>query len=312
MDRNLHLPMPIDNLAAPDTLSDEEQVAVQAKLWQFLGRQTKLYTTGDSSSVLVETAEELLSSICFTLDAYVKATGSTPRLLVTEKLDTMYEGGLKIIEAKIDEGKHLWQTACMSAPDIGNISYRDTLRNIGYFWKRYDYWFFAHQIPCDIDYQLCHPVPEHNHGIEYVNEYLHRIIVENDILHRFPVDLVIQLLERYCLDYKELLINLCEPVIVNAVGLALIGTLSLALHIAKADQSKLLEIFKRLSASKARLALAEAAGNFCNEAKITDEFTREYVAKTAVDLYPRISVVLSTGNLSRIFISIADCWSESM
>ena len=151
---------------------------------------------------------------------------------------------------------------------------------------------------------MCY-VPENRcKGIEYGNEYLRRIIVENGILHYFPVDLVIRLLERYCLDYKELLINLCEPVITNAVGLALIGTFPFALHIASADQLKLLELFKRLTASKMRLALAEAAGDFCNEAHITDELIREYVAKTAVDLYPRISAVLPTGDLSRIFISL--------
>jgi len=132
MGKELYFPAPVGNLTTSDTLSDEEQAIVQMKLWQFLGRQTKLYTAGDSSSVRVETAEELLSSACFTLNAYVKATGAAPKLLVTEKLDVLFEGGLKIIEAKIEEGKRLWQTACLSAPEIDNISYRDTLRNIGF------------------------------------------------------------------------------------------------------------------------------------------------------------------------------------
>ena len=299
-----HLPVPMGGLAASGALSDEEQIIVQMKLWQFLGRQTKLYTFSDSSSVPVETAEELLSSICFTLDAYVKATGSAPKLLVTENLDTLFEGGLKILEAKIGEGKRLWQAACISAPEIENISYRDTLRSIGGFWKRYDSRFLAHQIPCDIDYQLCHSVPEHNQGIEYVNEYLRRIIAENSIIRLFSRDLVIRLLERYCPDYKELLINLCEPVIVNAVGLALIGSSPLALHISDADRQKLLELFAHLTDSKVCLALTEAAGTFCNKVGITDRSIREYIIHTAADLYPRVLAALPTGNLSGIFISL--------
>jgi len=304
MGKESYPPAPIGNLTVSGALPDEEQAIVQVKLWRLLGKQTKLYAAGDSSSIAIETAEELLSSVCFTLDTYVKAANSAPKLLVTENLDILFEDGLKIIETKIEEGKRLWRTACLSAPEIGNISYRDTLQNIGFFWKRYDYRFFAHQIPCDIDYQLCHPVPEHNQGIEYVNEYLRCVIVENSILQLFSRDLVIRLLERYCSDYKELLINLCEPVIVNAVGLVLIGVSSFSLQVSSSDQLKLEELFERLPDSKARLALMDAAGNFCNEARITDRFIQEYVANTAVDLYPRISAALPTGSLSRIFLSL--------
>ena len=304
MGKNLYHAKTDGKLLPPDTLSDEEWAIVQAKFWQFLGRQTRLYTADDSSSIPVETAEELLSSICFILDAYIKATGSASNLLSTEKLDILFEGGLKVVEARIEYGKSLWQTACLSAPEVENISYRDTLRNIGLFWKRYDYRFFAHQIPCDIDYQLCHPVPERSQGIVYINEYLRRIIVENSILYLYSRDLTIQLLKRYCSDYKGLLINLCEPVIVNAVGLALIGMSPFSLQISNSDRFKLEELFERLSDSKARAALMTAAKSFCNEARITDRFTCEYVTNTAIDLYPRIAAAMPTGNLSGIFISL--------
>ena len=133
---------------------------------------------------------------------------------------------------------------------------------------------------------------------------MRRVIIENGIIRLFPVDAVIRLLERYCKDYKGLLINLCEPVIVNAVGRALIGIPPNALHITDGNQQKLSELFKQLTASKARLALTEAAGYFCKEAHITDKSIHEYIANTAVDLYPRISAALPTGNLSGIFISL--------
>ena len=291
-------------LSLPDTLSDEEQAIVQIKLWQLLGRQTSLYIADNSSSVPVETAEELLSSVCFILDAYIKATGTAQKLLVTENLDILFKGGLEIIEAEIEEGKRLWQAACMSAPEIDNISYRDTLQNIGSFWKRYDYRFFAHQTPCEIDYQLCHPVSERHQGIEFINEYLHRIIVENSIMRLFPRDLIVRLLRRYCPDYKELLINLCEPVIVNAVGLTIIGISPFSLQISSVAQQKLVELFGSMSKPESRLALAGAAKSFCNEARIKDSFMQEYVTHTATDLFPRISAVLPTGDLSRIFITL--------
>jgi len=58
------------------------------------------------------------------------------------------------------------------------LFYKDTLTNIDFFFKRYDYHFFAHEIP-DIFYQLNQPVPQELQGIEYVNEYLSRLLKEN-------------------------------------------------------------------------------------------------------------------------------------
>jgi hypothetical protein len=45
--------------------------------------------------------------------------------------------------------------------------------------------------------------------------------MENLFISRFETKTVIRLLEAYCPDYPELLVNLFEPVGVNAVGLAL-------------------------------------------------------------------------------------------
>lgn len=303
MENEVYPFLPMRNIPAPVFMSGEDQAAVHTKLWEFLGRCTARYTAGDSSSVPVETAQELLTSICFTLDVYFRSTKANPKLLVTEKLDVLFQAGLRIIEAKIEEGKQLWKIACISVPEIENISYTDTLRSIGVFFRRYDHHFLAHQIPCDIDYQLCRPVPEHYQGIEYVNEYLRCIITENGILRLFRRGLVVQLLERYCLDYKGILINLCEPVIVNATGLSLIRRFPLALQISEDNHLSIVKKFESLNESGARAALAEAAKHFYHTVGITDEFTKKYIISTSTDLYPRISAALPTGNLSGIFLT---------
>lgn len=305
MEDDVSFSVPMDSIAVTDTLSAEQQVLIQARLWKFLGEQTNRYTVGDSSSVPIETAQELLSSICFTLDEYFKTTGLSPKLLLTEELDGLYAGGLKVIEAEITEGRHLWKAACTSAPEIDNISYRDTLRNIGGSFKRYDYRFFAHRVPSDIDYQLCHPVPESCLGIAYICEYLRRMIAENAILHAFERNSVIRLLDCYCPGHRELLINLCEPVIANGVGLALLGQAPLPLRIAADDRQNLIRLFEPLGESQARLALTEASRRFCHAAGLSDAFTREYVARTAADLYPRIAAALPAGSLDGIFIPFA-------
>lgn len=285
------------------TLSTEELQILQVKLWGLLGERTGRYTMGDSSSVPVELAQELLTSICFTLGAYLKETGETQKLLVTADLSELLKAGIKIIESQIETGKQLWQAAWLSAPEIENTAYRDTLKSIGGFFKRYNRHFLAHQIPCSIDYPLCDPVPEQTMGIAYINEYLRRILMENDVLRRFDSRRIIRLLEGYCSDYIELLINLCEPVVTNAVGLVLLGENPLSLQITDAHRSRLAALFAPLSEIEAHHTLTEAAERLYRIVNIENEDEQKYLMRLAVELAPRILAALPHGNLDGIFIS---------
>lgn len=299
-EQELSLTLPLHD--ATGTLTAEELAIVQGKLWQFLGKQTRRFTVGDSSSIPVETAQDLMASIQFVLDMELGATGKVATLLLSEDIETLYQAGIKRIENKIDESKRLWESACITAPDIENSSYQDTLQSIGGFWKRYDYRLFAHHIPCDIDYQLCHPVSESLLGVAYLCTYLRHILTENRILHLFDRGLIIEILEQYCPDYKGLLINLCEPVITNAVGLALIYKQPISLYITEEDRLKLADLFRSFPAHKAKQALRAAAGRFCTVCGLRDSFTKSYVTQAAEELYPRISAALPSGNLDGIFI----------
>lgn len=50
-----------------DTINEEDRELIKLKFWILLGKRIERYTMGDSSSVPVEIAEELLKSICFSL-----------------------------------------------------------------------------------------------------------------------------------------------------------------------------------------------------------------------------------------------------
>lgn len=303
MEEGYFLSVPADGILGDGTLSGESFGTIQGKLWQLLAKRTARFTMQESSSVSVETAQELLESICFTLRIFLSENHGTQKLLETANLEELLQAGQKILEAKSGATRQLWQLTCMSAPSTQNISYRDTLQSIGSFFKHYDYRFFAHHIPCDIDYQLCHPVPETYVGVEYVSEYLHRVLTENQILHCFDSERVKALLESYCPDYKGLLINLCEPVIINGIGLSLIGSDPRLLNITDSDRENLAARFELLPEPEAQVALRKAALHFCRALKQTDPFTIDYVTKTATSLYPRLAVALSFGDLSGLFLS---------
>lgn len=301
---NINLVPSHDELLESSSFTQEDTLSLQIKLWELLARRTSRYTMDDSSSVPNETAEELLKGICFTLRIDQNSTPAFLQELLHANLDERYQFGLQSIEQKIAGGKQLWQTACLSSPKIENISLSDTLKSIGTFWKRYDYRFFAHQIPCDIDYQLCHPVPEILQGVDYVNEYLRHILIESDFLRRFDSKRCVQLLQSYCPDYKGLLINLYEPVAVNAIGLALIGGNVASLDITDIDRKQIKLLLEAQSSNtKTVKVLKDAAKTLCNRFNITNVEARCYLEESAVNLCPRIQAALPAGNLQGVFLS---------
>lgn len=286
-------------------LTPEERLAFQAKLWRLLAQQTARYTIGDSTSVPAETAQELLDSLCFTLRVDEADTGRI-RLLVQEDLDQAYQQGVRLLEVKVQQARALWQAVCENLPEIPNTALRDTLRSIGTFWQRYDFRYFAHRIPCDIDYPLCCPVPEELQGVDYVGEYLRRLWLESCFLHRFAPPRVVRLLNRYCPDYRGLLINLFEPVAVNALGLMLLDADPRGLDITEQDRARLSALLEPLPRSGAEKLLLDASARLCTVWPLDGNGERQYLARLAGSLYPRIAVALDAGTLDGVFLPLDD------
>jgi len=295
MSENRSAPIPFGlNAAFP---SGEEIQCVQERLWRLLAKQVSLYAMGDSS-VRTEIAEELLRSLCFTLHMYLWESKRPEKCLISDNIDELFAMGIKATEHQIILGRQLYRRACLSAPQIDNIAFCQTLRGMRLFFKRYDARFFAHQIPCDIDYPLCHPVPDDKAGIEYINEYLRRIIFENELLTRFEIDRVIRLLKSAVPDYKGLLINLYEPAAANALGLTLLEKDAMALDMNGRDRAELAGMFALMSEKKARESLSRAAERLSDFLGLRAD-AKAYLSRAAIGLYPRIRAALP--DLERVF-----------
>lgn len=300
-------------------LTYEEIIGIQGRLWELLGTQTKRYTKGDSSSVRVETAEELLRSICFTIGLLLKSGGDTGGanapydmsiLLECDDMEALLKEGQKKLRRLVEIGKLLLIKAKEGILPIENISYHETIISIEGFFRKYDIMFFAHEIPCSIDYQLCHAVPDELQGIKYINEYLRRIILENRFCSRFDSEKIIRLLEAYCVDYRELLINIYEPVAVNALGIALayddVAYSAVAgLNVTEKDRIRLLKLFHRWDDRELMQNLRQAAIKVSKAIRVSGASDIDYLIAMAESLCPRIRAVLPTEKLDGIFISFS-------
>lgn len=275
---------------------------LEAQLLSLLARQARLFTAGDSTSLPEETARSLLESVCFCLRV---GEGFRPErwteLLETE-LTQAFEDGVRQLEQRVEYGKRLWLAACERLPPVENRSMQDTLRGIGTFFRRYDVRFFAHEIPCDIDYQLAIPVEPEQKGVDYVNRYLERLTLENEFLRRFTRAAMEPILRRYCPDYWGLLINLYEPVATNALGLALLGEPVEALAISPAACRRLRERFAGRTFAEIGTILDRAALRLSGETALCGAET-EYLRACAKGLAPRIEAAARYGGMDGIFLS---------
>ncbi len=77
----------------------------------------------------------------------------------------------------------------------------------------------------------------------------------------------------------------------------------LTLEISALQRETLLGIFRNLSKTEILVKLESSAKSICNVLGIVDNEKIEYIQKTAVNIYPRIEVGLSTGNIDNIFLS---------
>lgn len=267
----------------------------QEELYPLLERQVKLYTMDDSSSLPAETVRGLLRSVCFCIETHLTLGGEPADNC---PLSRLFEEGQRDVWRLAEEAKPLFSEAKRTGSGFGSIAYRDTLDAIGTFFHVYDIRFFAHDIPCMIDYPLCHPAPESLEGVRYIGEYLHRLILENRFCGCFRRQDVIRLLTRHHPEYRELVLNLFEPVFTCALGLALLNRNAADLQLDTADCKRIYRLFRPWDDTRTKILLREATNRLCIQFRLWDTVMRSYLMQTAEDLSPRLKATTREGYTS--------------
>jgi hypothetical protein len=283
-------------LATPEDLA-----AFQERLLRLLERRTAVYTMGDSTSVPKHVAADLLRSVCFVLGIDPDNPEIPERLLAVD-LEDEFRRGLAAIERKVELSGELWREVVATIPPISSTALRDTLAAIGDFPRLYDFRSMAHDIPVVFDYPLCHPVPETLLGVDYINEYLRRLLVEADFLRRLDVRQCVRVLERSSPDFEDLLVNLYGPVATNAIGRALTGKNPSPPLISDEERAEVAARLAPLAGEQRERAMREAAVAACDSLGIHEDGAVGYLCALVPELLPRIEVTLAHGDLRGVFV----------
>lgn len=281
--------------------SEAEQQQYYLKLLELLTWQSAKYNGMDSTSMPVETAKELLASLVYTLSVAAKEDGMSDSELLQSDLRKVIGRGQEILDRKRTALELSWGALCLEAPNISNVYYMDTMKNLGEFFKHYELYYFAHQIPCSIDYPLLGPIEESVQGISFIEEYMRRIGIENRVLNFFGADRVIEFLMKVQVNFREEYGNLCEPVLVNAIGRVLCGMEPDSPGLTGQDIDSLAKIFAGKSATEIRELLSPAMERICRLAFVEEV---SYFEEFLHSLELRIEIAVREGNLTNIFLPV--------
>lgn len=287
-------------------ITEKDKNAASQQLWALMHKQTRRYTMDDSSSITVEKASELYNSVSYCIGMQLKEYGSNAaEQLRTQSAESLFDMGQALVKKAVSEGKALLNTLQNEFVDIKNISYHDTVFNaLPGFFVSYDPRFFAHETPCDIDYQLFIGVKDFK-GIEYINEYLKRLLIENGFLKSFEPKHIELLLQGYCPEPEQQLINIFEPVLINSVGLKLIGKEVRGLDITEVDRAELLNRFCDNEGEKLFGVVSNAVNGVLEDFNISGSEAAAYIKEIEKPLTLHFQRMLNEGELSALFISFA-------
>lgn len=201
---------------------------------QIMGRMEELmreYTHGESASMKEDEAKGLLSSVFFTLDAYLFGYHD-PMYAISavqaNSVNEMFQGGQQQIKTLICETISFYVQVKKSRIQTDNTAYNKTIdEEVREFLEKYDYRYAAQSIVRPMEYPLAFETSSSSRGIYYIKNYLKKLNLENCFLNYFEAEEQALLFETYAkkegTTTTDMRVNLFSVVMNNAFGAAILG-----------------------------------------------------------------------------------------
>lgn len=288
-------------------LNLREIQSIQLQLVSIMTETVGYYTKGKSFSVRTETAEQLMLSLCFTLGLFLKHQANLKERisLIKEKgVPYLLAEGEKLLKSRVEQGLALFEAVRKIRLKTKNYAYVDTLDYaIPSFFIDYDLRFASHDIPALIDYPLAIDV-SNLAGIEYIEEYLKNLLLENKFCSHFETSEIEALSKGFNKNCDHMLINIFELVLTNSLGCIVTGKLLNSLDISELDRLYLKSIIENLSPTKLEKLFLLAAEKLCRELLIDEIIFIKYINTTVTRLIPEIRRNIETNTLENLFITL--------
>lgn len=225
---------------------------LQQELMNLLALRCRKFTSGESSSVPVETAESIMQSVNFTLGMFLKKIQEPEDALYalkTKGIEQCYSEGIKLLKSNVKSTRLFYEQVKKGMVKTDNYVYNSTLIDgIQGFFKLYDVEFSAHEIHITADYPVF-IYPNGYEGIEFIREYLKNVWCENSFCNAFSKNDIQRVLSFHAIDYndnvKDMVFNIYEVVLSQAIACAVANEDILSLKISDDGKETVNKIFNQ-------------------------------------------------------------------
>ncbi|AET68029.1 hypothetical protein Desor_2462 [Desulfosporosinus orientis DSM 765] len=285
-------------------LSDTQLEKIQFDCLSLLAKQTERYNSGGSTSIPVEGAQSLLTSIMFTISVGLKTYPNPDEAVAALQKDgisPLYQKGREGIDGLIKSTKILHSSIISHLLQTENVFYHSTIVDgIKGFFKLYYPEFAAQEIHITADYPVHHRL-ERLAGIEFIQKYLECIYYENLFCLQFSAEDIHHLLCGCDEHYEQLLVNIYEPVLAAAMGCILSGRDIRRLEMVPSSLQILNDLFRGKRRPQIEGILRESVGQLSGLLELSEPLER-YLRGSLPQIAGAIENAVRLQTLDRVFI----------
>lgn len=285
-------------------LSEVELEKIQFDCLALLAKKSERFNGGDSSSIRIEKAQDILASIMFTIGVALKAYPNPDDAVCAVQsigVEAIYTKGRKRIDILVEQTRKQHLLLVSHLMQTNNVFYSSTIVDgIKGFFKLYDADFAAQEIHITADYPIYNKI-KRLLGIEFIMQYLKQLYFENMFCTHFSHEDIHHLLCGYDERYENLLLNIYELVLASALGCILADAPANLLEITPEIQSLLYHQFSGKEHPKIKQMLHDALSKLSETLSFSDSLIL-YVKQSLYQLATAIESAIKAENLERVFI----------
>jgi hypothetical protein len=266
-----------------------------------VAKLTENYTLKESTSITYEKAQQLMDAVVYCIREC--ETSEQYSLIQEEELSAwkMYETGARCVEEKVKKSLELYNKIMTEFLSYDNECLYDTVaKGLPEFFKWYDYKFEPQNSLLTLDYPVLAEVSEHT-GIDRIYDFLVCILIEQKFLNKFPYEFVIKVLSEYDNQYKSMIDNLCEIVLMYVVIHILSGNDFSHFCLETGEYQHLQSLIQEKDLSELREIIKNVIKTLVREHYENDGNLWEYLCLAVDNISVRIKNAADYGNIQKLF-----------
>ncbi len=258
------------------------------ELVPIVARLAEGWSSKQSTSITEEKAQQLMGAVIYCIREGEAAGQLSPARGNGVSAWEMYESGARRVEEKVKEALKLYNELMPDFSSFGNICLHDTVvRGLPEFFRWYDCRFDPQNTMLTLDYPVLLDVPEHT-GIDKIYDFILCVRLEQTFLNGFPAEYVIKVLSEYDEQYKWMIDNLCEIVLMNVFCHILAESDPLTPDFDAEECRRLEKIVRETNPEDLRERLKHEVDGMVRNCYDNDRNLLEYLCKAADNLAARI------------------------